>query len=897
MTDPYRRFLAATDVDVWSACLDDLEGAAESAADDERLAGVLAEGLCVAIYLRWLAHACGAQTVMDRAGERFGDLRARVLGAGERDTAAWRRCQALVLVNDGYPVHARALLGEEGIQTPELAVLLVRGDDVRRLVTLRGFVRGTPPTTFLPAVYDYTLALVGIGGLREAQHVLETGGWDEDEPLLIDLWAGIHERLGQWAAAYAAYRRSRWPEHRYRAAVVGTISGRAPETAALEVDEPIRQVLLRGESELDQAGMTRSMAFINACLWQRVESWMLEHELGRLCFRRRQFAEADVHLSRALLTAPQAARYPIAELRSINLTWLTGNSRQRTLSLLPEALAAGAEAVRLGGATDTAAGVRLWMAERSGDRSLLPASFASWPAYERAMAYAAVDAPAQAVNALVEAIGTAFNHRAVGDLICHLQAAGLLRAVVHLADVVFREADTTFFALWETCLVLQRLLATDEVVIDDSAAAAGAPDAEGSAEDELGLLADRYRNRLVELSQLEFMNAIRTCDIAILARYEDLAEELLLRAAKQAEGVSELLAVAVQRRTDVPRSVHSDQEALSCLARARNIARDRLERLEIARELFCYGAIREGRSILQEEGVLSAQTPLTHSEMTVALQCAPWCTEDERTDLAGRAARQLARDEAAGVLGPYPEVFIDRLITTVSQFAPSNAVQVRRHLNTGLTRSARTRAWSGDAADEWPAAMKRIDELLGSDEETAATELTAHLDELSASGSFGLRLLAVKHLRGKLATLQQEIRDVLPTVPAPQIPVERWYDDLEGPRVIGLCDVWRFRILGAEDTDLREFLAREQQLAEVWEQRRGLEGAPIRRRIARTADALEQALTTLLDADQRTSAHPILRGLFAAIQRDVERLVREAAEQAATARRQLGAAAPAEDPP
>ena len=894
MNGPYARFLATADVPVWSECLDELAARAATA-DDEQLAEVVGQGLCVAYYLRWLARVSGELAVATRADEHFRELRGRVVAAGARESDGWRRCWALVLVGDRYPVHAHILVGESGITTPELAVLLVSGDDIARLAGLRRLVRGTPPTTFLPAVFDYTQALVNIGEVTEAQRLLAPGGWDDDGPLLIELRASIHESLGQWPAAFAAYCRSPWPVHRYRAAVVGTITGQWSETAALEFDKPMRQVLFDLDDELDQAGMNRSVAFLNACLWRPVESWMLELELGKLCFRRRQFAEGDAHLSRALLAAPKAARHPIADLRFTNITWLTGTDEWSTLNLLPEALTAGDAALRLSGDDDTTASVRTWMAGKTGDLSLIPASIAGLSAYDQVAVFDVLDQPALAIDAAIKAVETCYYHRAVGRLMRSLYAAGLVRAVARLADIVLSESETSFFALWETCQELHGLLGLDGVMVDDPALeTADAPSADTSdnsataGDVALQNLVKRFHERLADLSQFDFMNAMRASRIAREAGDEDLAEELLLRAAKQAEGVSELMAVALERRTGSPRSVHSDQEALACLARARTGARDRLERLAIARELLAYGASWDGLAILAAEGVLSARTPLSHSEMTVALQCAQFFAGDDSRALAGRAARRLAQDAAAGVLGPYLQAYAHRLIETVERHVPSVADQVREVLGPELLKPMPTKPWAGESVDGWSVMKERIDALQNPPAEDEPGDTGAQLDELCATASFGLRLLLVTRLREKLTGLQQEIRSVTPSLPAAQVPVRHWYDAVEGERVIMLCDLWRSRILGADAVDLDEFFADEQRLADTWEELRREQAAPVLHGIARVADALRQALTKLLDADQRDTAHPILRALFTEIQRDVERLTAEAAEQAATARRQAG---------
>ena len=189
-------------------------------------------------------------------------------------------------------------------------MLLVRKNDVSALVALRDLVRGVPPTTFLPAVYTYVQALVNVGAVHEARRLLETGTWRDEEPLLLEVSGSIHERLGQWPAALAAYQRSPWPEHRYRAAVIATFAQSSIDRE-LEFDEPMRRVLFALEGDLDQVEMARCATFLHACQWHPVVSWIVELKLGKLSFRRRQFAEADAHLRRAQTSAPRDARPPI----------------------------------------------------------------------------------------------------------------------------------------------------------------------------------------------------------------------------------------------------------------------------------------------------------------------------------------------------------------------------------------------------------------------------------------------------------------------------------------------------------------------------------------------------------------------------------------------------------
>jgi hypothetical protein len=445
-----------------------------------------------------------------------------------------------------------------------------------------------------------------------------------------------------------------------------------------------------------------------------------------------------------------------------------------------------------------------------------------------------------------------------------------------LADLVYRELDSSFGALWETCERLQALS------IDTSPD----PDEPDRADDALPQMIDRYLERLVELSQFDFMNAVRTHMIARREGREEQADELLLQAAKQAEGVSELVAVAVLLRTGFGRGLHADQEALRCLTRARAAARDRLERLEIARELLHFGATAAGRAILAEEGVLSGDVALSHGEMAVALQCLPWCTEEERADLALRAGRRLTLDAEAGRLGPFPWAYGQRLRNVLYQYAPPLVAQVDDILDPRLTDAAREVSWSGKPTIAWPAVEEDLTDLLSADD---ATDVGASIAELLDEASFGLRLKAVSHLRDILAQAQTRSRYVVPQVPPHRIPIARWYDLVEGPRVMDLRELWRARLRGGQRAaaDLHEFYATERALTEAWERQRRTAAAPELRRVAAAADLLSQALNLLLAAARRPVAHPVTRELYSQIEEDITTLTQDAAEQAAAARAAL----------
>jgi hypothetical protein len=129
----------------------------------------------------------------------------------------------------------------------------------------------------------------------------------------------------------------------------------------------------------------------------------------------------------------------------------------------------------------------------------------------------------------------------------------------------------------------------------------------------------------------------------------------------------------------------------------------------------------------------------------------------------------------------------------------------------------------------------------------------------------------------------------MPQLPPHRIPIARWYDLVEGPRVMDLRELWRARLRGGKRAaaDLQEFYATERALTEAWERQRRTAAAPALRRVAAAADLLSHALDLLLAAARRPVAHPLARELYRQIEGDINALAAEAADQAAAARATL----------
>ncbi|MFE2280617.1 hypothetical protein ACFXAE_26015 [Streptomyces sp. NPDC059454] len=883
--DPYAQFLAGADVATWRDCLDRVVLRMAEQQDDGRRPALLAQALCMTIYLHWLSRFSGDLHAEREARRCHDSLRAELYArSGTHSAPAWNVCWGLVLGWDGYRARAAQLLEQDGRIAPEHVPIVLEDTDIGSLAQLRRLFQSPAGCGFLPVLYMYGERLVAVGAVHEALSLVgnhDRGG----EPLLLDVRGSAGERLGRWDDAYTAYSRSPWPVHRVRAAMVGAIAGTSGKpTDHLVLDDPVRQVIGDNDRELDQSEITRRTAFLHACLQQSGTSWLVELELGKLSSRQRRYTEADLHFHQALRNAPQDARYAIAQLRFSNLTWVSDERSYSPLRMLPEACTAGWEALALNSDPVETAGIRIWMACESGDLRLIPASLGGLSARERGEAYDAVLDTGRALDAWLDSLAIGYSHRCASSVLKTLGKAGFSRSALHLAGLVLSESADDFLSLWETAESIEDLGPDDRLEADTR---------------ELLEVKKRFHERIVELSQFDFKNAIRAYELVARIGHHGQAEDLLLRAARQAESVSELLAVAALRRR--VRAAPTRQEGLRCLTRARREARHRLERLQVAYELFCYGQIRDARALLVHEGVFAGDQPLTHVEMIVVLRCRRWLTDQEVDDLVHRAVRRLNLDHRSGELGEFGRQYGERLLTVCEDSAPLSE-RISQDLDSALVDPLPGTPWPGRSDDDWEAIRDRIDKMVHFEHDERALDITACLGSADPAQSFGLRFAICDHLRERMHQLLAELRRDAPALPAEETPISKRRDPGVGTRTIQLCDLWRARLTAAPGDDeaqavsaLQVFLDTEQALLRQWESRRRQTSAPKLRRTLRVAEALRDFLDTLLGSSEREHAHPVLRSLFRHIDRDVAAFSTDVAERIEELRREL-ADVPATEP-
>jgi tetratricopeptide (TPR) repeat protein len=900
------RFPTSSDVASWATCLDGYERDLDLRADAGRLdAAKLVQGLCVSIYTQWLGALSGkfeleerGKGVYDGFVETLRDLHRRTPSSGTR------RGWGVVLAWSGYHSKAKEMLAGTGELVPEIALLVLPTADADRAAFLRPFVSETDETTFPLALYFYCDALINLGATEEANQLLDRSGLDKSDAIVRDLMGNLHERSGRWREACEAYSRSSWHMHRYRAAMIRTIAAGdgflTSDEPALVVDKPLLKALSQFASEINQVELARCTSFVNACLWNDYDDWLIRFELGKLSFRRRRYAEADAHLKKALARAPPTARFVIASLRFSNLTWLTNSSvskgrsmdpealESQDLPMEPEALESAHAALKATADDRESADIRVWVASRTGETALLPRDIETWDAFDQAKAHAIVGNKPEALGCGLRCFRQSYYHRNLVNLISTFNVSRFESCVEYLLELIIRESWDDFFPLWE---LADFLLETRSQLSESS-----------RGFQRLSKRLDDITERLEELSQFDFQHLIRAHDLFSQMKRQDTAERLVRRAGQLAEGAAENLAVAIARRKaewfNDPRSdPQGIEQGIECLLKAAREARDTLERLQIARELYSYGRAREGRGILIDEGILASGRSFEPIEYIVALQCRRWLEPDEYNDLVQRAASALFGSFETRAIERYGGLFLDRLVAATELDIPPTRQSPRPIASDGQ---------AGDASDTEGASMRLQDGPwkawrdkieLADDFEEEKSVFEDGAARLSASSTFETRFAIWSLVHRELERALDDAARVRPKLERQQIPISKNLTLDDDWRALELADRWR-RYLSCNDAESREtarqavdsFYAVEKRLLGEWEaERRKKAERPLRKALF-YAEFAVRFLPTLVSEADRSESHPLLRSLYECAAKDCESLARRAADRAQSIQRELSAA-------
>jgi hypothetical protein len=879
----YARFLRSSDVASWVESMRVFcppGGGGEAEGDPEDVT----RALIVTLYARWLGALCGQSEVVREAKANYASLSTRLLQAYRSEPArASRMGLGVLLAMSRYSVLGATYATPDELARPEVALLFEPSAAEDAAEALGKVVAASGREPFRPLLHSYGNALLRLGALTEARATaarFRTGG----DGMLEDIQGQIHEQAGEWQEARDVYARSPWRAHQYRAALCASIrdgvAGVAGDLGARDRGGDVsRREMARFAPEIDQAEIARSMAFIEACRWVAFDDWLIRFELGKLAFRRRRHGEAEWSLRQASEDAPPGRRYPILSLRFSNLTWLAGEYHDRALPMIPEAIRVARDALRCAADPsesvdpDDESDIRLWIAGETGELDLLGPVLERGSHYNRGRAHALRGAVAGAVDCWLAAVHEGYYHRALLPLIAHLWACELFTSAELLARVIEHESRADFFALLE---LGQGLLASLE---------AGAGGAHGGARVQAALA--RVADRIHELCRSNYQNPMRAHELFLDIGDRHIAESLLNRAEQLADGAEERLAIAIARRQARPVQ-ETDPRIVATLIQAERESRDRLERLQIAREYYYCGQQGRARRILREEGIVgerrSSHIRLGHVELAVVLWCARWLERDDVERLGMEAIEALERDVDAG---RHPKE-IDKLFEHLrfSLFLASEPLYLLRFQPALETLQAR---WREVRARDAPPDTGADDEEpgdLGSGpapgrQDLVSTLVTAPKDDASVREALSkVAREAEAATLGELLALWKLVRDriddhraravlVRPDVPEASTPMVESTTMIDS-RTQELCDLWR-RVLARQEgpAALEKFFENEEQLARAWEDSRRAQRARLTREAEPWHDCAERLVATLRRrAGETLGQHPYWDGFYQAIAED-----------------------------
>jgi tetratricopeptide (TPR) repeat protein len=881
----YDTFLKSSDLAIWSQCLVEFEARIRlQMSHGEPVSEDLRRGLLIAIYLTWLSTQSGdsdkekhGQKVIDQFADAVCRLHAR------SPTPTTRRALGTLIAWRGYHRTAEAFLREQGELSPEIAPLILPVGEAKIAAFLRELALKPDQTRFAPVFYFYCNALVELGSVEEVKRLIDRPDQAAHDPLIRDLVGRIYEQSGRWAEAYELYRQSDWPAHEYRAAISRVIASAGDGTVAPEeswADGVLERTLARFETEISQSGLVRSSSFVNACRWTAFDSWLVHFELAKLNFRRRRYLAADAHFRVAFEKCPRTAQLPVASARFACLTWLSQTGGVRDLDMMPEALASGYAALEVSSERDQdgTSWIRTWLARNAFDLSLLQPVFEARDPYSRAQAFEMVGNRPEAIRYYLLAIEQSYSARAMQWLIGEFTSCGLAHTVGYLVELVLRESQDDFFALWELGLCLLPYRGRPEM-------------AHAKLDEHLKLIA----SRIEELSRFEFQHLVRAYEFFLEAGRQDRAAAMLSRAIKLADSPEENVALAVAHRR-LAGFAASDRaiQGLICLRRAEREAGERLERLEIARECGHYGQVQRARRILEEEGAFNPGNNFSAVEHIAVLQCAPWLTADELRDLSRNAFMAFLRDVMAGVIRDQGR-FLKRLLDTVSAADQSLADTLRKgwvaatkvekagELSTTSNNGGGTpseepdmQEWDGESWKGWHDAMKaRHNEGDLPGERELLTRMITILSEKPVQ----FRLAAWSFVYGVLNAEIASAAKVRPVVEDSRTPFSRSGKILDDWRAQEVTDLWRKYVAsntaaGDERAlkEIKEFFAQEEHLIAEWEARRREEAAGPRRRAQYFSEAGVSILRLFL-AQQSEHPFPVINGIHENLARDATMLL------------------------
>ena len=796
----YARFLKHADLGTWFECLKKYQKQLPQNPSSE----AFTEVFCICVYVNWFSSLIGEEDIQKETDQIFKKLREQYKSQNSHSTEEKLLVHAMISAYCGYRGTTKRLFKEVGREELpiEWALLILPNNSTKRAKFLKPYMDESSHQVFLPGLYFYASALLELNYTNELQVLLSSYSENDNNPLLIDLRGKLFELSGSFLKAFEVYRTSEWAQHTYRAFICKIISQTSLEEAGEYItflgDAKLGKGMNLSDGEIGQAEIARTFAFTKACQWQGYNNWLVNFEMGKLAFRRRRHAEAEFYMKLSSRQAPKEFQLVVSGLRFTNLTWLGGRSSDRDLNLLPEIMECGSQVLEARGTEVQKASTRIWLYNWDKDIETLNPVFETEDDYSVGEAYYSQNNHPLAVKYWTQYFNSFYYHRCYGRVINFFYDLKFEHTYSYLIEIQLEESWEDFFALWELANFLLSKASPGEGVF-----------MEGK---QIDVLLSQLENRLEELSQSDFQNAIRSFQYFADSNRNVVAESLLRRAGKLAESPEEYLSVAQARRKyPAYRTFDGERLAIESLIQAEQESTNRFERLQIAKELSYFGQVRLARKIMEEEGIFQEVESMEPSEYILALQCqSPIISPEERKEIERKALHSLERDMHSGGIRKYPKFFFERL-EKYTQLKSSSFLESTLS-DIDLEEESTWANWKSNL-DKAQAStdLKSEQELL--------TKKTKNLKEIPLFEKY----LVWSLMFNKIELIWNGIKRRKPDVNTELIPIGREEPFDENYRSLKLSKLWRTYFHAQNEEvgrqmlkDIKEFIGQEEQLLENW---------------------------------------------------------------------------------
>jgi len=591
-----------------------------------------------------------------------------------------------------------------------------------------------------------------------------------------------------------------------------------------------------------------------------MRGWIIDFELGKLAFQRRRYWDADDYLRSAESSCPPEALFEIRHLRFINLSWLTSSSNLNRQPMLPEAIDAGLAALEVaepGPARDT---ILLWLAGETKDYNFVKPVLAGEDEFSIAQAHELVGNTLGEVSALLACVDASFTPRAFHSLIGWFARARLFKSADYLTEVALKESAHSFFDSWELATTLLNLRS----VLDPNSAA-------------LQQLSERIQTASLQLQQLsrsEFQHLIRTFEFFSSQNRDDLAELILTRAARLAEGTDENLKIAIARRPDGRYGAgEGAKQGLDCLVKAEREASRRIDRLHAASEYCIYGHLQKGRQILEKESAFDGNCNFNDFEYVAALKSGGWLDRRDFETLAKNAFVAAAKKFQAGIRRRFESLFLQRLYDTVHDIDSSFAEYLLGQQGFRKIKTSRRSSSSGEAANatlsDWDSL--RLKTVRG---KLSLKALEQRLEPIARSSPAAPLVLWSEVLQG-LESAEHASRIDTAHLRPEEVPISR-SGDVTNPRSVELHNLWRAHFGATSSNEqqaaldgIRVFEQHERQLLLRWKRERYAKTAEHVRRERLLCQRATTVLAQLRSRVELGYRSPVMRQLEERVAADV----------------------------